>query len=69
MLILGGDEDPIMPPVFQDELEASLTSAAVTRLRFADAGHQLWADAPEAYHAALRDFVLAHAPERRPPAG
>jgi pimeloyl-ACP methyl ester carboxylesterase len=58
VLILGGDEDPIMPPVFQDELEAGLTTAAVTRVRFANAGHQLWADAPEAYHAALRDFVL-----------
>ena len=61
VLILGGDEDPIMPPVFQDELEAALTSAPVTRLRFAQAGHQLWTDAPEAYHGALRDFVLASA--------
>ena len=57
VLILGGDEDPIMPPAFQDEIEAALTGAVVTRLRFADAGHQLWADAPEAYHGALKRFV------------
>ena len=60
-LILGGDEDPIMPPVFQDELEASLTAAPVTRMRFAGAGHQLWVDAPDDYHAALRDFVVSRA--------
>jgi predicted esterase len=58
VLILGGDEDPIMPPSFQDELEAALTSAPVRRIRFEKAGHFLQLDAPEAYFAALREFVV-----------
>ena len=59
VLILGGDEDPIMPPSFQDELEAALTSAPKRRLRFANAGHFLRMDVPEAYYSALREFVLS----------
>src|SRR5262245_54990423 len=58
VLILGGDEDPITPPPYQDELEAALTSAPVRRIRFANAGHFLHLDAPDAFQAALREFVL-----------
>ena len=57
VLIVGGDEDPIMPPPFQDELEAGLTGAAVRRIRLAKAGHFLQVDVPDAYFAALREFV------------
>ena len=56
VLILGGDEDPILPPVFQDELEAALTSASVTRVRFPNAGHFLHTDAPT-YFDVLRNWV------------
>lgn len=59
VLILGGDEDPILPPVFQDELEACLFNAQVTRKSFANAGHMLHIDAPDAYFGALRDFILS----------
>lgn len=58
VLIVGGDEDPILPPVFQDELEQALTSAPKTRIRFAKAGHQLDVDVAEAYDDALRRFVV-----------
>jgi pimeloyl-ACP methyl ester carboxylesterase len=58
VLILGGDEDPVMPPAFQDELEAALISAPVRRVRFANAGHFIHADAPDEYFAALREFIL-----------
>ncbi|MFM9862810.1 MAG: alpha/beta fold hydrolase [Micropepsaceae bacterium] len=58
VLILGGDEDPVMPPPFQDELEAALTSAPKRRLRFAKAGHFLQVDVPDAYFGALRDFIV-----------
>jgi pimeloyl-ACP methyl ester carboxylesterase len=58
VLILGGDDDPVMPPAFQDELEAALVSAPVRRVRFANAGHFIHADAPDEYFAALRKFIL-----------
>lgn len=58
VLILGGDEDPIMPPPFQDELEAALTAAPVRRIRFEKAAHFLQLDAPETYFAALREFIV-----------
>lgn len=67
VLVLGGDEDPIMPPPFQEELAAALTSAPVERIRFPEAGHQLWVDAPEAYHAALRAFTLGATAEPSKP--
>jgi pimeloyl-ACP methyl ester carboxylesterase len=57
VLIIGGDEDPVMPPPFQDELEAGLTRAPVRRIRLSKAGHFLHIDAPDAYFAALREFV------------
>jgi pimeloyl-ACP methyl ester carboxylesterase len=59
VLILGGDEDPILPPVFQDEIETCLTNAKVTRVSFANAGHFLHTDAPDAYFGALQDFIMS----------
>lgn len=57
VLILGGDDDPVMPPVYQDALEAALTNASVHRVRFPNCGHTLAADAPEALAEALRAWV------------
>jgi pimeloyl-ACP methyl ester carboxylesterase len=59
VLVLGGDEDPILPPVFQDELAMALRNAQVARKSFANAGHMLQVDAPAAYFGALRDFILS----------
>jgi proline iminopeptidase len=59
VLVLGGEEDPIMPPPFQAETERALVNAKVTRVSFPNAGHQLHTDVPEAYAAALRGFVTA----------
>jgi pimeloyl-ACP methyl ester carboxylesterase len=61
ILILGGDDDPILPPPFQDELAQGLINAQVTRKSFAKAGHFLHIDARDAYVAALREFVLSGA--------
>lgn len=58
VLIVGGDEDPILPPAFQDEIEAALIAAPKTRVRFAKAGHQLDVDVPDAYDEVLWRFVL-----------
>lgn len=58
VLILGGDEDPVMPPAYQDALEAALANAPVRRISFPDCGHALALDAPEALAEALRSWVL-----------
>lgn len=57
VLILGGEEDPVMPPTYQDALETALTNARVERFSFPNCGHTLAADAPEALGRALIDFV------------
>lgn len=57
VLILGGEEDPITPPGYQEALEAALTAASVRRLRFENCGHMMAQDAPEALDAALRAWV------------
>lgn len=57
VLILGGENDPVMPPPYQDELEAALINASIRRFSFQDCGHTLAADAPESLGQALVDFV------------
>lgn len=57
VLILGGDEDPVMPPEYQDLLEAALTNAPVRRVSFPDCGHALALDAPRALADALQAWV------------
>lgn len=57
VMILGGEQDPVMPPPYQDELQAALTNAQITRFSFSGCGHTLAGDAPEALGQALLDFV------------
>lgn len=57
VMILGGEEDPVMPPTYQDALEASLINAPIRRFSFANCGHTLAADAPHELRAALVDWV------------
>jgi pimeloyl-ACP methyl ester carboxylesterase len=64
VLIIGGDEDPILPPQFQDELERELTSAPTKRVRLPAAGHFIHVDQPERFFGALREFVGADAGHR-----
>jgi proline iminopeptidase len=59
VLILGGDEDPVLPPECQDEIEAALTKAPTQRVSFPNCGHQLGTDAPEALSAVLVDWVIS----------
>jgi proline iminopeptidase len=61
VLVLGGEEDPIMPPAFQEETVRALVNAPVRYISFPDAGHQLHVDTPDAYFAALREFVTGAA--------
>jgi proline iminopeptidase len=59
VMVLGGDEDPIMPPPFQEETTKALVNAPVTRISFPNAGHQLHTDTPDAYFKAMRAFIPA----------
>lgn len=57
VMILGGEEDPVMPPENQDALEAALTNTPVRRFSFSHCGHALAGDAPDALAAALLEWV------------
>lgn len=57
VMILGGNEDPVMPPEYQDALESALTHATVRRHNFSRCGHTLAADAPDELAHALRTWI------------
>lgn len=63
VLILGGNEDPVMPPEYQDELEAVLKNAHVARVNFPNCGHTLATDAPQELAETLRQWVLSETTE------
>lgn len=62
VLILGGEEDPVLPPPYQAHLETALVNAPVRRVSFTGAGHILALDAPEALAAELRAWVTGAEP-------
>lgn len=65
VLVLGGNEDPIMPRHLMDELADTLGDRLWRYMQFDDCAHMLWRDRPEAVASHLREFVLAHA-DRQP---
>lgn len=58
-LVMGGDQDPITPIAFSETIARHLPPHLVELLRFADCGHGIVNDAPDAYLAAIRAFVTA----------
>lgn len=56
-LILGGEEDPVMPPQYQEDLERALVNAPTRRVSFARCGHTLAGDAPRELAATLQEWV------------
>lgn len=54
-LVLGGDDDPIVPPALQDELARGIAGAV--RQTIAHAGHAITLDQPEACARAVLAFV------------
>ena len=59
VLVMAGEQDPITPMLFSEEIVAGLTRADVTFERFANAGHGIVSDAPEQALGLIRDFVVS----------
>lgn len=56
-LVLGGEEDPMIPIACQEEITAALPAHLVRFERFPDCGHGVVADAPERAMAVIREFI------------
>jgi pimeloyl-ACP methyl ester carboxylesterase len=56
-LVLGGEDDPMLPIECQADLAAALPPHLVQFERFADCGHACVQDAPEQTLAAIRRFI------------
>jgi pimeloyl-ACP methyl ester carboxylesterase len=58
-LVLGGDQDPMIPIVCQEEIAAALPKDIVRFERFPGCGHGVVHDAPERAMAVIREFILS----------
>lgn len=58
-LLLVGDDDPITPPEFSDEIAAGLRSDLLTYLKFPECGHGVVGDKPDDALKAMRSFILS----------
>jgi proline iminopeptidase len=56
-LVMGGDQDPMIPLVCQEEIAAALPPRLVRFERFAGCGHGVVNDAPERFMAVVRQFI------------
>jgi pimeloyl-ACP methyl ester carboxylesterase len=56
-LVLGGEDDPMIPIECQADIAAALPSHLVQFERFANCGHAVVPDAPERAMAVIRDFI------------
>ncbi|HEY1850916.1 MAG TPA: alpha/beta hydrolase [Candidatus Binataceae bacterium] len=56
-LILGGEDDPILPIEDCEDLARTIPSGFVRFERFPNAGHGVFRDAPERALQVLRDFI------------
>lgn len=58
-LVLGGEEDPIIPIENQEDIAAAIPQHLVRFERFANAGHGAHRDDPDAVFPIIRDFILS----------
>jgi pimeloyl-ACP methyl ester carboxylesterase len=58
-LIVAGDDDPITPVADMEDIAAALRRDLVRLESFANAGHGVYRDRPEAFFRLLRDFMVA----------
>ncbi|GLH79662.1 hypothetical protein SSBR45G_45710 [Bradyrhizobium sp. SSBR45G] len=56
-LVLGGEDDPMIPIECQADIAAALRNAPVQIERFTDCGHGVVADQPERAFAVIREFI------------
>lgn len=59
VLVMGGEDDPIMPIGFSETIARSLPAELVRFERFPGCGHSLVADDPERAFALIRNFIAA----------
>ena len=58
-LIVAGEDDPITPVADMEDIAAALRPDLVRLERFANAGHGVYPDRPEAFFRVLHDFIAA----------
>lgn len=63
VLLLAGELDPALPIQDAEELAAGLPADRLRFVRFADTGHMLAAEQPEAVLGLIRDLVLEESDE------
>jgi proline iminopeptidase len=56
-LVLAGEDDPITPMGDSEDIVAALPRDVVRFERFANAGHGVWRDVPDAAFRVIRDFL------------
>ena len=56
-LMLAGEDDPITPIADIEDIAAAMRPDLVRLVRFANAGHGVYRDQPEAFFHELRDFI------------
>ncbi|MEM9655711.1 MAG: alpha/beta hydrolase [Actinomycetota bacterium] len=59
VLVLGGEDDPMVPIEAQHDLVDALPESLVRFESFPNAGHGVISDAPEAAMSTIRDFITA----------
>ena len=57
-LVMGGEDDPMLPIESQADIAAALPPHLVQFERFANCGHAVVPDAPERAMATIREFIL-----------
>jgi pimeloyl-ACP methyl ester carboxylesterase len=58
-LIAAGEDDPITPVADIEDIAAEMRPDLVRLVRFANAGHGVYRDQPEAFFNELRSFIAA----------
>lgn len=58
-LVIGGEEDPVIPIMCQEDIAAALPPHVARFERFAGCGHGVVHDAPERFMAVIREFIAS----------
>jgi proline iminopeptidase len=58
-LVMVGEDDPITPPFYSEQIVAALPAHLARFERFPDAGHGIVADAPERFFRVMREFIAS----------